>query len=129
MKEMPSLYEVCVWDPFPGLVNIDTTGSPNVCFQTDCNGDCSMDPVGRDDYQAAGISVYPNPVNSRLTLETGTSGRCIVEINSINGQLMLTKELEGPSHQLDLSPLQKGVYFVTVRSKDFIATRRIIKIS
>ena len=129
LKEMPSLYEVCVWDPFPGLVNIDTTGSPNVCFQTDCNGDCSMDPVGRDDYQAAGVSVYPNPVNSRLTLETGTSGRCIVEINSINGQLMLTKELEGPSHQLDLSPLQKGVYFVTVRSKDFIATRRIIKIS
>ena len=36
---IPSLYEVCVWEmPFPPAgVNVDTTGSPNVYFTTDCS--------------------------------------------------------------------------------------------
>lgn len=37
---MPSLSEVCVWTlPFPpdGFYELDTTGSPNVFFTTDCS--------------------------------------------------------------------------------------------
>ena len=39
LHDMPSLYEVCVWEmPFPPTgVEVDTTGSPNVYFTTDCN--------------------------------------------------------------------------------------------
>ena len=36
--------------------------------------------------------------------------------------------MEGPTHQLDLSSFQKGVYFITIRSNDFVRTRKIIKI-
>lgn len=39
LQDMPSLFKVCVWEmPFPpdGVV-VDTTGSPNVYFTTDCS--------------------------------------------------------------------------------------------
>jgi len=39
LKDMPTLEEVCVWRmPFPSpRVSVDTKGSPNVSFTTDCN--------------------------------------------------------------------------------------------
>jgi len=39
IQEMPSLYEVCVWVvPFPpDGVEVETRGSPNVYFTTDCS--------------------------------------------------------------------------------------------
>ena len=39
LNEMPSLNKVCVWEmPFPPEgVEVDTTGSPNVHFTTDCS--------------------------------------------------------------------------------------------
>jgi hypothetical protein len=36
--------------------------------------------------------------------------------------------MEGKSHQIDLSSFQKGVYFITIRSKDFVTTRKVIKL-
>jgi Leucine-rich repeat (LRR) protein len=39
MNDMPTLHKVCVWtSPFPPYwVSVDTTGSPNVNFTTDCS--------------------------------------------------------------------------------------------
>jgi len=39
ISEMPSLYEVCVWVvPFPPEgVLVNTTGSPNFYFTTECS--------------------------------------------------------------------------------------------
>ena len=51
-----------------------------------------------------------------------------MEITSLNGQLLLSQELKGPTHYLDLSSFQKGVYFITIRSKDFVTTRKIVKL-
>jgi hypothetical protein len=39
INDMPTLYDVCVWElPFPpdGL-NLNTEGSPNINFITNCN--------------------------------------------------------------------------------------------
>ena len=40
---------------------------------------------------------------------------------------ILKNDIEGTSHQIHLSPLQRGVYFITLRSKDFVTTRKIMK--
>ena len=39
LRDMPSLFEVCVWEiPFPpDGVNVNISNSPNVFFTTDCN--------------------------------------------------------------------------------------------
>ena len=74
------------------------------------------------------ISIYPNPSNSILTIETGISDHYNIEITCLNGQMMYKTEMEGTTYQLDLSSFQKGVYFITIRSKDFVTTRKIIKL-
>jgi hypothetical protein len=123
---MALLNEVCVWESFnQNLLDVRTNGSPNICFQTDCNGDCS--PVGIDDLTESMISIYPNPTHTLLHIESFHSDLSYIEITSINGQMMVEQKVEGCYHQLDLSPLKKGIYFITIRSNDFITTRKITK--
>jgi len=74
------------------------------------------------------ISAYPNPANNLLTVETNAAGQHTVEIHSLNGQLIYSTEMEGPTHQIDLSSFQKGLYFITVRSRDYTITDKVIKL-
>ena len=79
------------------------------------------------DYGPKLFSVYPNPTNSMLNIElSGISDQYIIDITYINGQLILSKEIVGPSHQFDLSSFQKGIYFITIRSNGFVETGKII---
>jgi hypothetical protein len=217
--DMPSLHEVCVWEGFsPDSIDVSTEGSPNVCFQTDCNGDCTVeiiltvpvDTLYQPDYieatssedgmiylvpeetdknisvirgacidsveaiantpvnvplssieengvywlyardssgniseleaftimgvsvenrKAEEIKIYPNPTSTLLNINSTVSGLYYIEITSLNGQLLFSKEMQGTTHQLDLSSFQKGIYFITIRSKDYVTTRKIIKLS
>ena len=128
IDEMPTLTEVCVWElPFPPEdVEIDTTDSPNVCFETDCNGACGT--TGINTNSPTELSIYPNPAINILTIETNRSGQHTVEIASVNGQLLYSDKIEEPSHQIDISSFQKGLYFITVRSRDYVRTEKIIKL-
>ena len=74
------------------------------------------------------IKIYPNPANTILSIVTGNSDLHYIEINSLNGQLMYSGEMEGISQQIDLSSFTEGVYFITIRSKDIVTTRKIIKL-
>ncbi|RKZ61616.1 MAG: hypothetical protein DRQ44_11645 [Gammaproteobacteria bacterium] len=121
----PDLREVCVWTfPFPPLdVAIDTTGSPNVEFY-----DCSGTGIGINKKTIPDLQVFPNPTQNYLTIETNHSDHYLIEITTLNGQSILTGKMEGTSHQIDLSSFQKGIYFITISSIDFVATRKIIKL-
>ena len=121
---MPTLYEVCVWTmPFPPTnIEIESMGSPKVCYTTDC-GSCL---TGIEGYSQSGLSIYPNLTNDVLTIETSQSGQHFIEINSLNGQLLYTDRMEGPTHQIDISSFEKGLYFITVRSRDYVRTEKII---
>ncbi|MGW8317531.1 MAG: FG-GAP-like repeat-containing protein, partial [Bacteroidales bacterium] len=83
---------------------------------------------GVDLHRAQDIRIYPNPANSWLSVESSIPGRYSVELTGLNGQLLFSAEKEGPSLQIDLSSFQKGVYFVTIRSKDFVTMRKIVKL-
>jgi hypothetical protein len=88
----------------------------------------SMRGTQVEDHAIQGIYIYPNPTNSFLTIETGYPNTSHIEITSLNGQLILNKEMNGTTDQIDLSSFQKGVYFITIRSKDFVTTRKVIKL-
>ena len=51
------------------------------------------------------VSLYPNPSIGILSIETHHSDHYSIEINSINGQLIYNTELEGTTHQIDISSL------------------------
>ena len=133
LKNMPTLYEVCVSESFivqqyddgyshDDSVHIDTTGSPNVYFTTECSGS------GIDITKHSELTIYPNPTDDLLSIETEYPDLYSIDITSLNGQLLYSEEMEGTFHQIDLFSFQKGVYFITIRSKDFVTTRKIIKL-
>ena len=74
------------------------------------------------------FTIYPNPANTFLTIENGTAGVYYIEINSLNGRLLYNREYNKPIIQLDLSSFQKGVYIITIRSRDQVWTEKIIKL-
>ncbi len=84
--------------------------------------------VGIDNTLADQIRLYPNPTNNLIIIETNKVGQYTIELNSINGQLLYSDKTEGPTNQIDLSSFQKGLYFITVRFKDFVRTEKIIKL-
>jgi hypothetical protein len=84
--------------------------------------------VGIDNTSTDQIRLYPNPANNLLVIETNKVGQYTIELNSINGQLIYSDKTEGPTCQIDLSSFQKGVYFITIRSTDFVKTEKIIKL-
>jgi predicted GH43/DUF377 family glycosyl hydrolase len=86
------------------------------------------DIIGLKNYKPVHLRLYPNPTNTFITVESVTSELTSIEITSINGQLIFSKKVEGTSHQLDLSSFHKGIYFITIRSKQFVATRKIVKL-
>ena len=73
------------------------------------------------------IRIYPNPTKDLLTIETSLPGQHFIDITSLNGQLLYSDRMEGPTHQIDLSSFQKGLYFITIRSREFVRTEKIIK--
>ena len=84
--------------------------------------------TGLKDLKFPGHLVYPNPTNSLLTIEMGILSQYHIEITSLNGQLFYSTEMEGTSHQIDLSSYPKGVYLITISSNDFVTTKKIIKL-
>jgi len=108
-------------------IDIDTSGSPNVCFETDCDGFCNS-IVSLTEFMQDELSIYPNPATDQLTIETGNIREFSVEIASINGQKLMSRSLSGYKNQIELSSLQKGVFFITVRSKDFVTTKKVLKL-
>jgi len=72
--------------------------------------------------------IYPNPVLDLLTIETANLGWLSIKITSLNGQIIDSRNFTGNSHQIDLTSFPKGIYFITVESKDFVTIEKIIKL-
>ena len=89
--------------------------------------DFSIMGVGIDNTLADQIRLFPNPANTLITIQTDKIGRATIELFSINGQLLYTNRMEGPTHQIDLTSFEKGLYFITIRSRDYVRTEKIIK--
>jgi len=88
----------------------------------------TLDHTSVDNASDEKFFFYPNPASDELTIETEYHDPYSIEITSLNGQLFYSSQLEGTSHQIDLSTFQKGVYFITLRSEDSVTTRKIIKL-
>jgi hypothetical protein len=74
------------------------------------------------------IKCYPNPANQSINIETPESIPFAIEISSLTGQLIHRKELDASTSQIDISSFRTGIYFITISSKDFVTSRKIIKL-
>ncbi|MFH0758175.1 MAG: T9SS type A sorting domain-containing protein [Bacteroidota bacterium] len=110
------------------LYAIDEYGQFSEAYQVIVNPADPIDTTGISITNAGSFRIFPNPVYDLLKLQTRAEGGSQIEISTINGQRIYTAIIEGSTLELDLSSFQKGVYFITIMSKDFVTTRKIIKL-
>jgi uncharacterized repeat protein (TIGR01451 family) len=72
------------------------------------------------------FNYFPNPVKNNLSISNGLAIEKI-KVTSVLGQVIITKEINAKHHEIDLSSLEKGVYFVTIMCQDSEKTIKILK--
>ena len=82
--------------------------------------------IGANTNKSPEIMLFPNPVKETVTFQTNRYDEYDLSISSLNGQLLYSTLMEGTSYQIDLSSFQKGFYFITIRLKDIVITKKII---
>ena len=135
-----------MWDTipksFPGVrrhfVPCITIGD-NVYFGTGTNGTNLADfwayewkvAVGINEYsQTNSISIFPNPTSDFINLkinETYIDKFLTIKIYSLDGKEVITENVTEVNHSIPVSSLPKGVYLVSLLSKqDIITAKKII---
>lgn len=88
------------------------------------NTNCNYNGVDALTVQNA-ISVFPNPVNSILNIET--KGVLINSISFIDVTSKVVKEVYSSFNSIDTAELEKGVYFLRIQTSQGVITKKIIK--
>jgi len=122
----------------PGNTDIpiimDISSFDHVCwidtFLFHVYGDTVQDITNPEKIRDSVTRIYPNPTENIINIEMyNIGGRGVeMEIVSLSGQIMFKGVMEGTTYQTDLFKLQKGIYFLTIISEDFVTTRKIIKL-
>jgi len=121
MRGMTSLFEVCVWDDF-SIANqgVDTSGSPNVYFTTDCSTSALTNSAKNNT-----ITIYPNPASKIVTISSSNE-MAIHQVNIYNqiGQLVLQEQ--GRYKTVDVGALNPGLYIVEVISDQSRSSAKLL---
>lgn len=78
--------------------------------------------------EASSLSVYPNPVNSTLTVATaGMNGSLDVRVTDVLGKVVFKESFASGTKTIDVSDFKNGVYLVTVlENGSIVQTRRVV---
>jgi len=74
------------------------------------------------------LDIYPNPTKDQLIIKTDQPDHLTIEITAINGQLIYQTSMDKTTKQIDFSRFSKGAYLITIRSKEFVRTEKIVKL-
>lgn len=101
-------YTTTIEDPLPGIAYYRLK-------QVDYDRSFSYSSIAYVEREPQALSVFPNPAMDELTVQ---SNRPLtkLELVSVMGQVVLSESISGTQHELDLSGLSPGVYFVNIYS-------------
>ena len=98
----------------------DDTEAGNFQLQLTCEA------LGINENQITGVALYPNPVTDVLQINAKTEITSVVIFN-INGQQLLSKDLNSMHGEIDLSAFSTGIYFARVSANNATETFKIVK--
>lgn len=82
--------------------------------------------LSTQDNQLQQVALYPNPVTDVLQISAKTEINSVVIFN-INGQQLLSKDLNSMHGEIDLSAFSTGIYFARVTANSATETFKIVK--
>lgn len=121
--------------PIGGATNDNytpTQGGSYTVVYTDANGCTStsvpfISTVGLNEEIPLTISLYPNPVTEKLTVDAGAVVKANVQLMDLSGRIVLTAKMNQSQLVLDLSTLADGVYMIKFQHGSKVITRKIVK--
>jgi len=73
-------------------------------------------------------TIYPNPTNGWLNIHLDEFVEGNIQVVNVTGQVLFQEQLQNKSHQLDISRLNAGIYFVQfLNQKGQFITQKVIK--
>jgi hypothetical protein len=127
---LPNGENIPVLSDYPGVTTTYTIigQSPNTCTTgvavtivvDECTGIQSSQPLSN------GIHVFPNPSSGIITATFGFEGSKEIRIYTAVNSLVSVVSTTGNSETFDLTGMAKGVYFITISSRQASANYRII---
>ncbi len=123
-----------------GILHPQTTapGTYNFTYTVD-NGTCNDNAVvtvtvdgcaGLDENNAAALEVYPNPVNSTLTIANiNIDGNATISLVDLQGKVVYNNTVSNlnGNFQIDMSNFENGVYFVRVTTDNTNQEIKVVK--
>ena len=84
--------------------------------------------VGINEQQESRLSLYPNPVTDKITVETSsTPTQSQLSIMNVNGQELITQHISERKTVIDISTLPSGVYFMQVTNDRTVEMGKFVK--
>jgi hypothetical protein len=97
---------------------------PGNCFST---SNCVLiDYLSIEESTAVNFQVYPNPSNGTIQISLPSNASAEIVLSDINGKIIYTKALVDGMNTLSLPNLNKGTYFMSVKTNDTIQQQKII---
>jgi len=103
-------YEFCFWTSAPDN-KMDANPNNNGYCWIEKNISVGITDIAID----TDINIYPNPAQNRFLIslnERAVSPNTHIELLNINGQTVLSKTIDNPSLEIDISGLNNGIYYV-----------------
>ena len=82
--------------------------------------------LGVNDFDLSKLKYYPNPVNDLLTI-TYVDVITNVEVFDLNGRMVIKRDFDNQTVQLDFSNLSSGTYMLNIKTKENSQFVKIVK--
>lgn len=71
------------------------------------------------------LNVYPNPAKDVINLDFAGKAEAL-QLTDLAGRVLLQQNAVSSTHTLDVRGLEKGVYVLSIATKDAVASRKIV---
>jgi len=105
-----------------------TAGTYNGTFNR-ATGDFAFTAAtnGTEDFNAASITVYPNPSNSVWNFNAGSNTISSLQIVDVTGKIVYSTAVNATQAAVNVSGFASGMYFARLASGNAIETVRVVK--
>lgn len=103
-----------------------STGSPyDICIKAYATPNTAL---AVEEINASLVNkMYPNPASTNLNIEFSDNSRKTLTFKNVQGQTVMTKQVNAFAASINVSALPSGIYFISIESENGIQTVKFIR--
>lgn len=121
--------------PITGEINQSFTATTNGNYAVEItSGTCLeisscaiVDSLDAEEFNENDLRIYPNPMNSILSIDIPKYEEAKFEILNLNGQVVMSQKLTKKNQQINVAGFSKGIYFIRLFADGITINKKLIK--